>query len=149
MLDWINEFYKTGERLLEDLRKIRKYGKTDKENGDFDFNKCEKCGGPTLSHKVDPNECKRGEYTEEEIMAIKEALKESHRFNICIVELDERQLAVKCNICEKTFPNRWEKEGHIKTEHMEVKNEGNNDPELRSVMISMMREKEKNGQQRK
>ena len=103
------------KKFLEQLKKLKDYGKIE-ENGEFTFERCEKCNRPNLGHK---NE--RGEACEEEVVDeddaedIQNDMEERKEFNIAVDKLDKRESVTKCDQCGGKFANVFNLKIHKKS----------------------------------
>ena len=106
------ESYMNHEQLDDVLDKLDNFGKIDKETGEFIFDKCEKCNGPTLGHTT-LEDCQNKVITLPDSLIIENYLKSHGKFEFALSKIDTRLIACICIKCNKQFKTRRNLESHI------------------------------------
>jgi uncharacterized protein YukE len=113
-----NNLYKKEEDMVTDIMNLERFGKVDKETGEFKHNPCKKCQAPLLGHIVTESECTmEGRYSENQIEDIKKYVENVYFWDISIARIDKRPKAVKCEVCGIKSTTRNKKEDHVKMYH--------------------------------
>jgi hypothetical protein len=112
----MEDYYRMGDDLASEITQLKNFGHISTD-GEFSFNRCTQCDGPTLGHKQQEAACKRKKYSEKEKQEIEENLKGNAKFDINLAEMDVKYKSTKCEECNEKFSNRAKKEKHKKEKH--------------------------------